>query len=64
MKSCPVKKLIKELSGKISKVEPNQKPNKIVKSIDSLIQEYYCKFYNLSDSHRQATEITKKGHCC
>jgi hypothetical protein len=57
------KKLLNELAKNIKNVDASEKPNRIVKNIDKIIQDYYIKFYDIADSRRQITQ-SKNGHCC
>jgi hypothetical protein len=57
------KKLLNELAKNIKNVDASEKPNRIVKNIDKIIQDYYIKFYDIADNRRQITR-SKNGHCC
>ncbi len=57
------KKLLNELAKNIKNIDASEKPNRIVKNIDKIIQDYYIKFYDIVDSRRQITQ-SKNGHCC
>ena len=57
------KKLLNELAKNIKNVDASEKPNRIVKNIDKIIQDYYIKFYDIADNRRQITQ-SKNGHCC
>lgn len=57
------KKLLNELAKNIKNVDASEKPNRIVKNIDKIIQDYYIKFYDMVDSRKQLTQ-QKNGHCC
>lgn len=57
------KKLLNELAQSIKNVDASGRPNRIVKDIDKIIQDYYLKFYDILDSRKQITQ-QKNGHCC
>jgi hypothetical protein len=57
------KKLLSELAKSIKNVDPSEQPNRIVKNIDKIIQDYYTKFYDMVDDRKQITQ-QKNGHCC
>ena len=57
------KKLLNELAQNIKKIDASEQPNRIVKNIDKIIQDYYIKFYDIVDSRRRITQ-SKNGHCC
>ena len=57
------KKLLNELAKNIKNIDASEKPNRIVKNIDKIIQDYYIKFYDIADNRRQITR-SKNGHCC
>lgn len=57
------KKLLNELAKNIKNVDASEKPNRIVKNIDKIIQDYYIKFYDIADNRRQITQ-SKNGRCC
>lgn len=57
------KKLLNELAQSIKNVDASGQPNRIVKDIDKIIQDYYMKFYDILDSRKQITQ-QKNGHCC
>ena len=57
------KKLLSELAKSIKNVDPSEQPNRIVKNIDKIIQDYYMKFYDSVDIRKQTTQ-QKNGHCC
>ena len=57
------KKLLNELAKNIKNVDASEKPNRIVKNIDKIIQDYYVKFYDMVDSRKQLNQ-QKNGHCC
>ena len=41
------KKLLNELAQSIKNVDASEQPNRIVKDIDKIIQNYYTKFYDI-----------------
>jgi hypothetical protein len=57
------KKLLNKLAQSIKNVDANEQPNRIVKDIDKIIQDYYMKFYDILDGRKQITQ-QKNGHCC
>ena len=57
------KKLLNELAQSIKNVDASEEPNRIVKNIDKIIQNYYTKFYDTIDGRKQITQ-QKNGHCC
>ena len=57
------KKLLNELAQSIKNVDASEQPNRIVKNIDKIIQDYYMKFYDAVDIRKQTTQ-QKNGHCC
>ena len=57
------KKLLNELAQNIKKIDASQQPNRIVKNVDKIIQDYYAKFYDIVYSRKQITQ-SKNGHCC
>jgi DNA-binding transcriptional regulator GbsR (MarR family) len=57
------KKLLNELARSIKNVDASEQPNRIVKNIDKIIQDYYMKFYDIVDIRKQTTQ-QKNGHCC
>ena len=57
------KKLLNELAQSIKNVDASEQPNRIVKNIDKIIQDYYMKFYDALDIRKQTTQ-QKNGHCC
>ena len=57
------KKLLNELAQSIKNVDASEEPNRIVKNIDKIIQDYYTKFYDTIDGRKQITQ-QKNGHCC
>lgn len=57
------KKLLNELAKNIKNIDASEKPNRIVKNIDKIIQDYYAKFYDIVDGRKQITQ-QKNGHCC
>lgn len=57
------KKLLNELAKNIKSIDASEKPNRIVKNIDKIIQDYYIKFYDMVDSRKQLNQ-QKNGHCC
>ena len=57
------KKLLKELARNIRNIDASNQPNRIVKNIDKIIQNYYTKFYDIVDSRKQIAQ-QKNGHCC
>lgn len=57
------KKLLNELARNIRNIDANNQPNRIVKNIDKIIQNYYIKFYDIVDSRKQMTQ-QKNEHCC
>ena len=57
------KKLLNELAKNIKNVDASEQPNRIVKNIDKIIQDYYIKFYDMVDSRKQLNQ-QKNGHCC
>lgn len=57
------KELLSELAAQINTVDPNNKPSKIVKSIDKIIYDFYFKFYDTIGVKKQIDQ-QKNGHCC
>jgi hypothetical protein len=57
------KKLLNELAKNIRSIDASEQPNRIVKNIDKIIQDYYTKFYDMVDGRKQITQ-QKNGHCC
>jgi len=57
------KKLLNELAQNIKKIDASEKPNRIVKNIDKIIQDYYAKFYDMVEDRKQLNQ-QKNGHCC
>ena len=57
------KKLLNELAQNIKKIDASEKPNRIVKNIDKIVQDYYAKFYDMVYSRKQLNQ-QKNGHCC
>ena len=57
------KKLLNELAKNIKNIDASEKPNRIVKNIDKIIQDYYTKFYDMVDGRKQLNQ-QKNGHCC
>ena len=57
------KKLLNELVKNIRSIDASEQPNRIVKNIDKIIQDYYTKFYDMVDGRKQITQ-QKNGHCC
>lgn len=63
-----IKKIIKQLSKDINKVNDDQKVGRIVRQIDSLTQQCYIDLYKAVDPrenyNQQLEKSEKKGHCC
>ena len=60
-----IKKIVQELSDDIYNVNPDQKTAFLVKEIDQLVQKFYTKLYNVTDTKYQLNRVTDKhGHCC
>ena len=57
------KQLLNELAKNIRNIDASGQPNRIVKNIDKIIQDYYVGFYDMVDSRKQLTQ-QKNGHCC
>jgi len=57
------KQLLNELAKNIRNIDASGQPNRIVKNIDKIIQDYYVRFYDMVDSRKQLTQ-QKNGHCC
>jgi GTP cyclohydrolase I len=57
------KKLLNELAKNIRSIDASEQPNRIVKNIDKIIQDYYTKFYDMVDGRKQLNQ-QKNGHCC
>lgn len=57
-----VKKIISNLSDLILQIDPDQKPNKIVKNIDRIVNKAYSDLYLTLDD-RKRWHIENKGHC-
>ena len=57
------KKLLNELARNIRNIDASNQPNRIVKNIDKIIQNYYTKFYDIVDSRKQIAQ-QKNEHCC
>jgi hypothetical protein len=54
---------LNELAKNIRSIDASEQPNRIVKNIDKIIQDYYTKFYDMVDGRKQITQ-QKNGHCC
>lgn len=59
-----ISQTIKNLSSNIKKIDTNQKVNKIIKEIDSLVNQSYLDLYKIIDPRLNSQKNDKKHHCC